>query len=261
MTDEIDALERGGLEPTAEPACQPGGRKVASEPWQVEQVNAAMLRQRLEYRPPPAPRAGKAMHKDDRFALAGDPTLGRLPVDHELPNLHKDQFRSRWRELGHSLRNRRPCEGGVGGSTPGRAAAVFGLGCPDAVGEQRYNRIGDHVGTVWPFDTSFIAWGLRRYGFEEEAARIGAASHAADSSTGVCPKRSAAMTETSRSIRSSTRPRAARRLIVDPSLPTTIGHLELLDIPGRWGRIEAFGRGRVHLDGGRRRRRGARRRR
>jgi hypothetical protein len=93
MTDEIDALERGGLEPTAEPARQPGGRKVASEPWQVEQVNAAMLRQRLEYRPPPAPRTGKAMHEDDRFALAGDPILGRRPVDKELPNLHKDQFR------------------------------------------------------------------------------------------------------------------------------------------------------------------------
>ena len=40
-------------------------------------------------------------------------------------------------------------------------------------------------------------------------------------------------------------------LIVDPSLPTSIGHLELLDIPGRWGRIDAFGRGRVQLDGGR----------
>jgi hypothetical protein len=40
-------------------------------------------------------------------------------------------------------------------------------------------------------------------------------------------------------------------LIVDPSLPASIGHLELLDIPGRWGRIDAFGRGRVKLDGAR----------
>ena len=37
-------------------------------------------------------------------------------------------------------------------------------------------------------------------------------------------------------------------LIVDPALPATIGHLELLDIPGRWGRIDAFGRGRVQLE-------------
>ena len=43
-----------------------------------------------------------------------------------------------------------------------------------AVGETRYNPIGYHVGTIWPFDNSFIAWGLRRYGFKEEAARIAA---------------------------------------------------------------------------------------
>jgi hypothetical protein len=38
-------------------------------------------------------------------------------------------------------------------------------------------------------------------------------------------------------------------LVIDPALPTTIGRLELLDIPGRWGRIDAFGRGRVEVDG------------
>jgi hypothetical protein len=36
-------------------------------------------------------------------------------------------------------------------------------------------------------------------------------------------------------------------LIVDPALPNTIGHLALLDIPGRWSRIDAFGRGRVEV--------------
>ena len=41
-----------------------------------------------------------------------------------------------------------------------------------AEGEARYNPIGYHVGTVWPFDNSFIAWGLRRYGFKAEAACI-----------------------------------------------------------------------------------------
>jgi hypothetical protein len=40
-------------------------------------------------------------------------------------------------------------------------------------------------------------------------------------------------------------------LIVDPALPRGIGHLELLDIPGRWGRLDAYGRGRVEIDGGR----------
>ena len=41
-----------------------------------------------------------------------------------------------------------------------------------AEGEGAFNPIGYHVGTVWPFDNSFIAWGLRRYGFKEEAAQI-----------------------------------------------------------------------------------------
>ena len=37
-------------------------------------------------------------------------------------------------------------------------------------------------------------------------------------------------------------------LIVDPALPEGIGRLELLDIPGRWGRVDAFGRGRVDVE-------------
>ena len=48
-------------------------------------------------------------------------------------------------------------------------------------------------------------------------------------------------------------------LVVDPALPTTIGQLELLDIPGRWGRIDAFGRGRVDTSRVTSKRRGARR--
>ena len=45
-----------------------------------------------------------------------------------------------------------------------------------AEGEARYNPIGYHVGTVWPFDNSFTAWGLRRYGFKEEAAHVAGGS-------------------------------------------------------------------------------------
>jgi hypothetical protein len=37
-------------------------------------------------------------------------------------------------------------------------------------------------------------------------------------------------------------------LVVDPALPREIGHLELLDIPGRWGRIDAFARGRISTE-------------
>ncbi|HEX5823431.1 MAG TPA: glycogen debranching N-terminal domain-containing protein [Candidatus Limnocylindrales bacterium] len=35
-----------------------------------------------------------------------------------------------------------------------------------------YNPIGYHTGSVWPHDTSLIAAGLRRYGFDEESNRV-----------------------------------------------------------------------------------------
>jgi hypothetical protein len=36
-------------------------------------------------------------------------------------------------------------------------------------------------------------------------------------------------------------------LIVDPSLPAGIGMLALLEIPGRWGHVDAFGRGDISI--------------
>jgi glycogen debranching enzyme len=41
-----------------------------------------------------------------------------------------------------------------------------------ADGDGGYNPIGYHQGTVWPHDNSLIAAGLRRYGYDEEAATI-----------------------------------------------------------------------------------------
>src|SRR5215213_6973422 len=38
-------------------------------------------------------------------------------------------------------------------------------------------------------------------------------------------------------------------LVVDAALPSSIGRLELLDIPGRWGKVDAFGRGRIEPRG------------
>src|SRR5258708_39377735 len=35
------------------------------------------------------------------------------------------------------------------------------------------------------------------------------------------------------------------RLLVDPALPKRLGRLELRDVPGTWGRADAFGRGRL----------------
>jgi glycogen debranching enzyme len=38
--------------------------------------------------------------------------------------------------------------------------------------ERRYNPIGYHLGTVWPHDNALILAGLRRYGRDDEAARV-----------------------------------------------------------------------------------------
>jgi len=138
-----------------------------------------------------------------------------------------------------------------------------------AEGEGRFNPIGYHVGTVWPFDNSFIAWGLRRYGFKEEAARIAEGIlDAAAYFDGRLPEafggypRSATKypvqypTACSPQAWSTGAPLLLLRtmlglepiddqLVVDPALPIDIDHLELLDIPGRWGRRDAFGRGQI----------------
>jgi glycogen debranching enzyme len=145
-----------------------------------------------------------------------------------------------------------------------------------AVGEGRYNPIGYHVGTVWPYDNSFIAWGLRRYGFKEEAAEIAAGIlDAAEFFDGRLPEAFGGyprqQTKYPVQYPTACSPQAwstgapllllrtmlglepqGEHLVVDPALPLTIGHLALLDIPGRWGRIDAFGRGRVET--GKRRR-------
>jgi glycogen debranching enzyme len=140
-----------------------------------------------------------------------------------------------------------------------------------AEGEARYNPIGYHVGTVWPFDNSFIAWGLRRYGFKQEAARIAAGIlDAADCFDGRLPEAFGGYergftnfpveypTACSPQAWSTGAPMLLLRtmlglepvgdhLVIDPALPAGIGRIELLDIPGRWGRIDAFGRGRVNV--------------
>jgi glycogen debranching enzyme len=149
-----------------------------------------------------------------------------------------------------------------------------------AVGEGRYNPIGYHVGTIWPFDNAFIAWGLRRYGFKAEAARVAAGIlEAAAFFHGRLPEAFGgyprSMTKYPVQYPTACSPQAwstgapllllatmlglepiGEHLVVDPALPSTIGHLELLDIPGRWGRVDAFARGRVDTSAPARGRRG-----
>ncbi len=138
--------------------------------------------------------------------------------------------------------------------------------------EGRSNPIGYHTGAVWPFDNSFIAWGLRRYGYKQEAARIAAGIlEAADFFAGRLPEAFGGypreMTKYPVQYPTACSPQAwstgapllllrtmlglepaGEHLLVDPALPSLIGHLELLDIPGRWGRMDAFGRGRVDTE-------------
>ena len=63
-----------------------------------------------------------------------------------------------------------------------------------AEGEARYNPIGYHVGTVWPFDNSFIAWGLRalRLPRRGRASSLRACSTRPSTSRAACPRPSPA---------------------------------------------------------------------
>jgi glycogen debranching enzyme len=141
-----------------------------------------------------------------------------------------------------------------------------------AEGDARYNPIGYHVGTVWPFDNSFIAWGLRRYGFKEEAACIAAGIlQAAEVFAGRLPEAfggyARSVTRYPVQYPTACSPQAwstgapllllrvmlglephREHLLVDPAMPKWIGHLALLDMPGRWRRMDAYGRGRVDTD-------------
>ncbi|PWU60294.1 amylo-alpha-1,6-glucosidase [Micromonospora globispora] len=134
-----------------------------------------------------------------------------------------------------------------------------------AEGEGRYNPLGYHVGTVFPFDNAFIAWGLRRYGFTHEAGHIAEKIiDAADFFQGRLPE---AFGGYDRKVVTGPVPYPAANspqasatgaplllvrtllglepygddLVVEPALPERFGRVELLDIPGRWGRVDAMG--------------------
>jgi len=140
-----------------------------------------------------------------------------------------------------------------------------------AQGEGGYNPIGYHVGTVWPHDNSIIAWGLRLYGYHEEAAIIAAGIlEAATYFKGRLPEAFAgyqrSLTRFPVEYPTACSPQAwatgapllllrallglepvGDHLLVDPAVPSVIERLDLLDIPGRWGRMDAFSRGKLEI--------------
>ncbi|SCF25208.1 Glycogen debranching enzyme (alpha-1,6-glucosidase) [Micromonospora purpureochromogenes] len=137
-----------------------------------------------------------------------------------------------------------------------------------AEGEGRYNPLGYHVGTVWPFDNSLIAWGLRRYGFSQEAGRIAEGIiDGAEFFEGRLPEAFGGYDRTltrypvlyptacSPQAWSTGTPLLLLRtmlgmeprgnhLVTRPAVPPGMGRIELLGIPGRWGRAGALGRAR-----------------
>jgi glycogen debranching enzyme len=131
-----------------------------------------------------------------------------------------------------------------------------------AEGEAGYNPIEYHNGTVWPHDSVFVAAGLARYGFREEASRIVEAILQAsvffrfrlpevfagyDRSRTVYPVEYP--TASSPQAWAAGAPLLGIRVLLGlepqgeslssaPVLPRSIGLLALHGIPGRWGRAD-----------------------
>ncbi|MBI5547754.1 MAG: amylo-alpha-1,6-glucosidase [Deltaproteobacteria bacterium] len=140
-----------------------------------------------------------------------------------------------------------------------------------AEGDGGYNPIGYHVGTVWPHDCSITAWGLRRYGFAKEAARLAfSILEAAQFFDGRLPEAFAGhpreLTEFPVEYPTACSPQAwatgapllmlrallglepvGDHLLVAPAVPRVIERLGLLGIPGRWGRADAFALGKIPI--------------
>ncbi|WP_320069723.1 glycogen debranching N-terminal domain-containing protein [Micromonospora sp. RTGN7] len=134
--------------------------------------------------------------------------------------------------------------------------------------EWQFNPLGHHTGAIWPSDNSLIVWGLRRYGFRAEAARVTLGLLEAgryfqgrlpayfagyDRTTTRVPVRhhftdspyapSAGATLLLLRALLGLEPREDH-LVIDAGVPEEMGQIELLDIKGRWGYADALGRGR-----------------
>ena len=132
-----------------------------------------------------------------------------------------------------------------------------------AEGDGGYNPIGYHQGTVWPHDNSLIAAGLRRYGYDDEAATIAfAILEAAVYFLGRLPETFAGYDRTlteypveyptacSPQAWATATPSLLLRVMLgleprngeitqNPVLPKQIASLELHDLPGPNGRYDA----------------------
>ncbi|MGW5669132.1 amylo-alpha-1,6-glucosidase [Micromonospora sp. NPDC003776] len=137
-----------------------------------------------------------------------------------------------------------------------------------ADGQRPYNPVGPHLGAIWPSENAFIAAGLRRYGYDDEAARIAAGIFGVVETLGgsvpeVIAGYPRTLTKYPVQLPAAGRPQSwasggllmliatmlglrpcGDNLLVDPAIPEGYGRIELLDVPGRWGRADSFGRAR-----------------
>ncbi|KAB1915477.1 glycogen debranching N-terminal domain-containing protein [Micromonospora sp. AMSO31t] len=138
-----------------------------------------------------------------------------------------------------------------------------------ATGQRPYNPVGAHLGAVWPSDNALVAAGLRRYGYDAEAAQVAAGMFAAvETLGGSVPEVIAGypreVTKYPVQLPVAGRPQSwasggllmllgtmlglrpcGENLLVNPYVPDGYGRIELLDVPGRWGRADAYGRDRT----------------
>ncbi|MFU8849796.1 glycogen debranching N-terminal domain-containing protein [Micromonospora sp. SL1-18] len=135
-----------------------------------------------------------------------------------------------------------------------------------AVDQRPYNPVGAHLGAVWPSDNAFVAAGLRRYGYDAEAAKVAAGMFdVVETLGGSVPEVIAGyprpLTKYPVQLPMAGRPQAwssgallmllatmlgmrpcGDNLLVDAAVPEGYGRIELRDVPGRWGRADAYGR-------------------
>ncbi|MEV0806011.1 glycogen debranching N-terminal domain-containing protein [Micromonospora sp. NPDC050200] len=145
-----------------------------------------------------------------------------------------------------------------------------------AEGQLPYNPVGAHVGAVWPSDNSLVAAGLRRYHHDDEAARIAAGIFGVAEMLGgpmpeVIAGYSREVTSFPVQLPMAGRPQSwasgallmllgtilglrpcGDDLLVSPAVPQGFGQMELLDVPGRWGHADAYGRDHSPRSRGRR---------
>src|SRR5262249_44732886 len=138
-----------------------------------------------------------------------------------------------------------------------------------AMGEGGYNPIEYHNGTVWPHDSSFIAAGLARYGFRQEAAEIiaglfeaslffdhrlpevfagyeGANTRYRVQSPTACIPQAWAAASPMLGLRTLLGLEPKGQILTsvkDAILPSWMGTLTVDGIPGRWGRTKVVAKG------------------